>query len=65
MKGFFRFGSFAVLILAGGALAAGLSWRWLSAPDSTAASNSETLRNVGLLIGGLLAFVFAGSGRFR
>ena len=35
-------------------------WGWLHPPDSTTVSNSETLRNVGLLIGGLLAFVFAG-----
>ena len=35
-------------------------WGWLHPPDSTTISNSETLRNVGLLIGGLLAFVFAG-----
>ncbi len=34
-------------------------WDWLHASASTTASNSETLRNVGLLIGGLLAFLFA------
>ena len=35
-------------------------WGWLHPPESTTVSNSETLRNVGLLIGGALAFVFAG-----
>ena len=34
-------------------------WSWLHPPAPTTVSNSETLRNVGLLIGGLLAFVFA------
>ena len=35
-------------------------WSWLHSSTPTGVSNSETLRNVGLLIGGLLAFVFAG-----
>ena len=35
-------------------------WDWLRPEDSTTVSNSETLRNVGLLVGGALAFVFAG-----
>ena len=35
-------------------------WDWLHPSAPTAVSSSETLRNVGLLIGGLLAFVFAG-----
>ena len=34
-------------------------WGWLHPPAPATVSNSETLRNVGLLIGGLLAFVFA------
>ena len=34
-------------------------WDWLRPPAPTMVSNSETLRNAGLLIGGLLAFVFA------
>ena len=34
-------------------------WNWLHPPTPTTVSNSETLRNVGFLIGGLLAFVFA------
>lgn len=37
-----------------------LFWSWLHPDDPTDVSNSETLRNVGLLIGGALAFVFAG-----
>ena len=35
-------------------------WDWLHTSASNPVSNSETLRNVGLLIGGLLAFAFAG-----
>ena len=35
-------------------------WSWLHPDDPTDVSNSETLRNIGLLIGGALAFVFAG-----
>ena len=34
-------------------------WGWLHPKDSQTASNSETVRNLGLLIGGGLAFVFA------
>ena len=34
-------------------------WDWLRPPAPTMVSNSETLRNAGLLIGGLLTFVFA------
>ena len=65
MKGLFKSGSLwfcvlAVLILAGGVIASALSWGWLHPPAPTEVSNSETLRNVGLLIGGALAFVFAG-----
>ncbi len=40
--------------------AAVLSWGWLHSNDPTDVSRSETLRNVGLLIGGVLAFAFAG-----
>ncbi len=35
-------------------------WGWLHPEGSATVSNSETLRNVGLLVGGALAFVFAG-----
>lgn len=34
-------------------------WCWLHPKAPTTVSNSETLRNVGLLIGGMLAFIFA------
>ena len=40
-------------------VAAALSWRWLHPESPTDVSNSETLRNVGLLVGGVLAFAFA------
>ena len=35
-------------------------WGWLHPSAPTTVSNSETLRNVGFLVAGLLAFVFAG-----
>ena len=34
-------------------------WDWLHPEASATASNSETLRNAGIVIGGVLAFVFA------
>ena len=65
MKGIFKsgsfwFGTFAVLLLVGGVWTSTRFWFWLHPETPTEVSNSETLRNVGLLIGGLLAFVFAG-----
>ena len=65
MPGFVKSSSFwfsiiALLVLAGGIWAAAHWWGWLHPPADTEVSNSETLRNVGFLIGGLLAFVFAG-----
>ena len=65
MKGIFKsgsfwFGTFAVLLLVGGVCTSTRFWVWLHPEAPTEVSNSETLRNVGLLIGGLLAFVFAG-----
>ena len=65
MKGLFKSGSFwfatfAVLLLVGGVWTSTRFWVWLHPEATTEVSNSETLRNVGLLIGGLLAFVFAG-----
>ena len=48
----------AVLLLSGIGLTIGF-WGWLHREASPTASNSETLRNAGLLIGGVLAFVFA------
>ena len=50
--------SAALLLLAGILLSVGF-WGWLHPTAPTTVSNSETLRNVGLLIGGVLAFVFA------
>ena len=47
-----------VLLLAGIGLTIGF-WGWLHPPKPTTVSNSETLRNAGILIGGVLAFVFA------
>ena len=47
-----------VLLLSGIGLTIGF-WDWLHPEASLTASNSETLRNAGILIGGVLAFVFA------
>ena len=54
------FGVVALLILVVGVGVSAWCWSWLHPSSPTEVSNSETLRNVGLLIGGLLAFVFAG-----
>ena len=64
MKGLFRSGTFwfavlAVILLAVGLLATLVFWEWLHPKAPTTVSNSETLRNAGLLIGGTLALVFA------
>ena len=50
----------AIAILLVGIGATKLYWGWLHPDDPTEVSNSDTLRNVGLIIGGALAFVFAG-----
>lgn len=65
MKAFLKSGSFwfivlAVLFLVAGIVVSKEWWGWLHPELSTTVSNSETLRNVGLLIGGVLAFIFAG-----
>ena len=65
MKLFLNSGSFwfsltAVLFLVASAVATRVFWSWLHPVDPATVSNSESLRNVGLLIGGGLAFVFAG-----
>ena len=49
----------AALVLLVGIAASMALWGWLHPEASTTVSNSETLRNVGFLIGGALAFVFA------
>ncbi len=59
-SGTFWFFVLAVLILSTGIVASKEWWDWLHPKGSTTVSNSETLRNLGLLIGGGLAFVFAG-----
>ena len=61
---FFKSGSFwfafsAVVLLLAGIVCSAVFWWWLHPTTSTTASNSETLRNVGLLIAGGLAFIFA------
>ena len=53
------FSVLAVALLVAGFSATKLFWNWLHPGEPTDVSNSETLRNVGLLIGGALAFVFA------
>ena len=50
----------SVLVLLAGIILAVCSWDWLRSGGPESASNGETLRNAGLLIGGALAFVFAG-----
>ena len=56
----FWFSLSAVVVLSVGLRLIWWQWDWLHAEGSTTVSNSETLRNVGLLLGGALAFVFAG-----
>lgn len=53
------FGLAALLLLLVSIPATIWQWNWLSTDDLTVSSNSETLRNVGFLIGGVLAIVFA------
>ena len=56
----FWFSLSAVVLLLVGLWLIWWRWDWLHPEASTTVSNSETLRNVGLLLGGALAFVFAG-----
>ena len=56
---FLWFSLSAVVLLSVGVLLTWLLWDWLHPGASATVSNSETLRNVGFLIGGALAFVFA------
>ena len=58
-SGSFWFAFSAALLLLAGILLSVVFWGWLHPTAPTTVSNSETLRNVGLLIGGALAFVFA------
>ena len=59
-KGSVWFSLLAIALLVAGIGSAKLFWGWLHPDDPTDVSNSDTLRNVGLLMGGALAFVFAG-----
>ena len=58
-SGTFWFAILALALLIAGIVASVVFWQWLHPKDATTVSNSETLRNIGLLIGGVLAFVFA------
>ena len=59
-SGSFWFGVLAVLFLVAGVVVSKEFWDWLHPEEPPTASKSETLRNVGLSIGGGLAFIFAG-----
>ena len=64
MRGVLKSGTFwfafsAVVFLVVGIVSSVVFWGWLHPKDSQTASNSETVRNLGILIGGVLAFVFA------
>lgn len=59
-SGSFWFGLLAVIFLVAGVVASKQLWGWLHPTGPTTVSNSDTLRNAGLLIGGGLAFIFAG-----
>ena len=59
-SGSFWFALVACALLLAGIVGTVLAWGWLHPDDPTTMSNSGTLRNAGLLIGGALAFVFAG-----
>ena len=49
----------AAVFLVVGVVSSVVFWGWLHPKDSQSASNSETVRNLGILIGGVIAFVFA------
>lgn len=52
------FTSVALAFVVAGLAIAGSHWEWLRTDGTAAASNGDTLRNVGILIGLLVAFVF-------
>ena len=56
---FFWFALTAFVVLVVGLFVTCWQWDWLRSSGSDAASNSETLRNAGLMLGGVLALVFA------
>ena len=64
MRRIFKSGTFWFALLAAAIVVAGTAssvflWPWLHPQGSPTASNSETVRNLGFLIGGALAFLFA------
>ena len=58
-SGSFWFAFSAAVFLVVGIVSSVIFWGWLHPKDSQTASNSESVRNLGILIGGVLAFVFA------
>ena len=58
-SGTFWFTVLAIALLVAGAVLSIVFWSWLHPNTPAEASTSTTLRNVGLLIGGVLALVFA------
>ena len=59
ISGPFWFAFAAAVFLVVGVVSTVFFWGWLHPKDSQTASNSETVRNLGILVGGVLAFVFA------
>lgn len=58
-SGFFWFVLTALVLLVVGLFVTCWQWEWLRSNGSEAASNSDTLRNAGLMLGGVLALIFA------
>ena len=56
---FFWFAFAAFLLLGVGLFVTWLQWDWLRGGGSEPASNGDTLRNAGLMLGGIIALVFA------
>ena len=49
----------AIALVVGGGIAVWLQWEWLRASEDGKASNGDTLRNIGFIIAGVAALVFA------
>ena len=47
-----------VAVVIAGAVISAIFWSWLGQPHSATTTNSDTVRNVGFLIGGVLAILF-------
>ena len=56
---FFWFALLALLLLAVGLWVTWWQWEWLRSGGPETASNGETLRNAGLMLGGVIALIFA------